>query len=217
MADTLRSSLIKSTTGSGRNSFLPDGELKAILTCSRVKNEVKSYKKFKRQGAFQTDPDLALLVDFVLKNAQKTFAVLILSGNLKLIDILYRQGHDDTKFPFNKGQLRATIEEGLENTVAANAALWEDNEIQDLEPTIDNIVDKWQYCLMAPIFDPGTFKYRLDEEIPLPFCPLDTTSEVNDKGGFGEVRKRLLHHDHIKLTDRTLVCFAPENPSIVMR
>lgn len=184
-------------SGSSNEQFLPESQMRAILTRDNVQAELD---KCKTASNLSQNTNLAAVVDFILEKAEKTFATVVLEGNcVELIHLLYSTKYGDVNMPFEVSEFKKAIKKGLKGSPMFGDTGWKTAMLEKLEPRIDNLVDNTQYYLMAPVFDPSTFKYNLLPKTPLPFLPLDANLNSSDGGGFGEVKKRLLHRDHLNL------------------
>ena len=214
----LRMELTDSFVGGGRDIFLPEGNLKAILSSRGVQAELEECDKLDGCPTIKNDSELAKLVEFIRQRAAKTFAALVVGGSLELIDLLYLAERDDTEFPFSVKGLSDALEDGLKKS---HLECWKKIRIHITErrrsvrnafgAKFDHFVEAQRH-FTAPVFGGDKFEQDLAPERPLPFLPQGDAAAVNDRGGFGEVRERLLHRDHLQISDGKTLVSGPLKP-----
>ncbi|KAM7213461.1 hypothetical protein V8F06_011136 [Rhypophila decipiens] len=94
-----------------RHEYLPVRQLEAILSREVVETELES-----TYPSILDDPRLQDLVTFILRNAPKTFAVLVLTNTPELIVALYWTKYGDNQLPFNRDKLNNAVRDGLKNS-----------------------------------------------------------------------------------------------------
>jgi hypothetical protein len=159
----------------------------------------------------RTIPDpLEEVMTFILKEAQKVFAIWVLVGikGLKLYAImeLFRANNAcDNDLPLKEDRIPSfTIsKESNENVcfIAGNDAFCDEDDIYRFCRT------QWEFC--APVFHCVKENHDLNEAAILPFTEKHLTSA--NEGAFGQVLKYTIHKCHIDTTGLVSPCLLPKS------
>lgn len=139
---------------------------------------------------------------FCLTSRRRLFAILIMVGKAESIRDFVSEFIFDRHLPFTVDQEHKTMKvrcnrgRELANVLAFSS--WSDRDL--------DLFDLYQWQLLAPYFalsskdEPKIHTYTLEGMKPLPFVMDPTLKEDEDKGlavgGFGEVRRVMIHKGH---------------------
>ena len=124
-------------------SFIPTGDLKAILTGSTIERELE-------------DHDLRDLSSHVLQHAQKLFTILLIIGSLDLLRHLVEQGFKDELLPLAASALLSPNDAEVHSAFSK----W---DLEFRKKFFDS-----QWTLLTPVFSEGQH-LKLDDNVRLPF------------------------------------------------
>lgn len=198
--NTLSAKLNASKINSGQHDFIPKGKLQVILSHEAVKTELE--RNLRKCPTTKDPKEFKKLIKFICRKVPRTFAALVLSRHTELVDLLYWAKADEHQFPFKPEDLIEILDKGL-NNCPHTESMWplDDTDLNNyLWDIVESMVPQ-QRCLAAQVFDCDVFEYQLDTETPLPFLPVPDQSVNSGRGGYGEVQEKLIHCDHLLLSD----------------
>ena len=162
--------------------FLPLDVMNEVITEDIVKNAIsgKLGRIFDRK-----------LPSKIVKDAKKTFAILVEIGEPGKMKELLSEGLTDDQLPLSTVDNSAELKSHTGKRFPSFAR-WE------TEQRVTDFIDK-QWIFLAPVLDSSGRHVELSSKCPLPFLDMDEIGHTNTS----TVYKSLLHHAH----------FAPQSPS----
>lgn len=182
--------------------FLPDGAVKELVTEANVLSTLQSNDSTGRSK------DIQRLTSYVVKNARKTFLILIFSDTLHHLWLLHDANFTDQSLPVTKhlsetpdgkSTLRLEPSGGYSSEGADTKAIETRNFSSTWKKKECNDFYQHQWMFLAPTFEARTFEYQLEPDVPLPYIPSYRLTEPAS-GYFGLVQKVGLlndHHNHL--------------------
>ncbi|KAF5003963.1 hypothetical protein FDECE_9526 [Fusarium decemcellulare] len=166
------------TLTGGHQRFIPETDLKKILTLPKIKEEIKKELKFWHRWF---DSSLATKT---YEQGPKVFAILVLTGSIKRIKDLHAEGLTDEDLPLFRKETRSPILTSISgksfHTFARNSS------------SASSFLEK-QWEVLAPRLNVSGDHIALDDRCALPITITDARSNL---GGASSVIKGTIHKGH---------------------
>ncbi|KAK4211239.1 kinase-like domain-containing protein, partial [Rhypophila decipiens] len=195
MGNELRAAARLSTFGDGKK-FIPLDKFRQIVSPESVQRELDSGRDTEA-NSFKTVQDI-----FANPGYTKIFAILSLINQVQDIAVFLQAELTDDDLPFHRtfGQS------------SGRTALFPDLLVRGWPEPILQAFEKYQWMLLAPVFDLSPHKlshYKIDDDACLPFM-LDANdrNSAPREGGFSEVWKVIIDRSHVKSYNRDEVAQA---------
>lgn len=204
LCELIWSTLVGSEFDKTDRSFSPEGSIDKHITKASIITAL---------WADSSEPPVDDLVDFILRDAKRVFAIAICSGleDNKLrraMEFFKSRNMTDKGLPFSKARWeeRAEGPSGLSGHVGSSPHSYgsvNNAHYKDLWPKIK--IDKfckqqWAFC--APVFIIGKINHDFERDTVMPFTKKDTISMA--QGSFGSVFKCQVHTSHLKASENSV-------------
>ncbi|RSL48486.1 hypothetical protein CEP54_012923 [Fusarium duplospermum] len=136
--------------------FVPLDALDKLLTEEAIKSELI------RAGVANITPHL---LRYVLEHAKKIFAILVMTGNVELIERVLLDGLEDVHLPIeiDRGIARPYDHDSDNLSTNKRWTIFQDQTLESM------VFCEYQWRFLAPVFTEHGYKYFLHMECPLPF------------------------------------------------
>jgi len=196
--DTIFEKLVRSEFS--KKDFLPQDDFEMIITKSTIKEELEE-----ALGTFDSS-----LVEYIAKNARKTFATLVIQDKVSKAANLEKAKFNDDYLPISNEKSRLTSLNGLSKDRHA----WKWFKSWRTQERDDFCEKQWTF--LSPIFESNSMMEVLHQDCRLPFIACESQGEG---GSFSLLHKAIIHHAHQTVTSvSTLVLahlrFADSNRAI---
>ena len=188
LADILMSSSVSSRFEKTPHRFIPEGKFDKIVTREAVRDALYS----------KTEVVDAVLIDYIVEDARKLFAVTVLTYFnkpeylIRAMCLFRDRNFSDSIFPIEDPPISKDGQFDLSaHPFAKMGKPWSRTKI--------HIFCNQQWKLLAPVFSTVEFNHDLGMHI-LPFI---ARNEEASEGSFGFVRRYTIHPDHIQSSSTT--------------
>ena len=183
LADILTASSVRSQFEKTPRYFVPQGEFDRIVTREAIRDTLYS----------RTEAEDAVLVDYIVKDARKLFAIVVLSdlsGPSYLTQAMYLfrdHNFSDSNLPIEDPPISEDGQFDLPaHPLRRLSKFWRGAMIHTF------CYEQWK--LLVPVFLPDGVNHDLGAQI-IPF--IDKSDEARE-GSSGSVRRYTVHPDHIQ-------------------